>query len=84
MTVSLEQDVQVIRLRFTTVREVPMTTIGWMILSSQGTDGYNFIHFGMIQVAAKPLTRLGWLLLESYQSVWNYSPWFRVWVMVRL
>ncbi|RVW18649.1 Enzymatic polyprotein [Vitis vinifera] len=22
-------------------------------------DGYNFIHFGMIQVAAKPLTRLG-------------------------
>ena len=22
-------------------------------------DHYNFIHFGMIQVAAKPLTRLG-------------------------
>ena len=46
MSVSLEYDDQVIRL-----------------LDSKSIEkhkrDYNFIHFGMIQVAAKPLTRLG-------------------------
>ena len=46
MLVSLEQDDQVIRL-----------------LDSKSVEkhkrDYNFIHFGMIQVAAKPLKRLG-------------------------
>ena len=45
-TISLEQDNQVIRL-----------------LDSKSIErhkrDYNFIHFGMIQVAAKPLTRIG-------------------------
>ena len=45
-SVSLEQDDQVIRL-----------------LESKSIErhkkDYNFIHFGMIQVAAKPLTRIG-------------------------
>ncbi|RVW43531.1 hypothetical protein CK203_100889 [Vitis vinifera] len=47
MTVSLEQDDQVIRL------------LDNRSVEKHKKDGYNFIHFGMIQVAAKPLTRLG-------------------------
>ncbi|KAL6316353.1 hypothetical protein AAG906_017990 [Vitis piasezkii] len=47
MTVSLEQDDQVIRL------------LDKVSIDKHKRDGYNFIHFGMIQVAAKPLTRLG-------------------------
>ena len=47
MSVSLEQDDQVIRLSDNRSVE------------KHKKDGYNFIHFGMIQVAAKPLTRLG-------------------------
>ncbi|RVW24587.1 Enzymatic polyprotein [Vitis vinifera] len=46
MTVSLEQDDQVIRL------------LDNRSVEKHKKDGYNFIHFGMIQVAAKPLTRL--------------------------
>ncbi|RVW83333.1 hypothetical protein CK203_038862 [Vitis vinifera] len=45
--VSLEQDDQVIRL------------LDNRSVEKHKKDGYNFIHFGMIQVAAKPLTRLG-------------------------
>ncbi|KAL6332367.1 hypothetical protein AAG906_004937 [Vitis piasezkii] len=44
---SLEQDDQVIRL------------LDNRSIEKHKRDGYNFIHFGMIQVAAKPLTRLG-------------------------
>ncbi|KAL6313388.1 hypothetical protein AAG906_001100 [Vitis piasezkii] len=47
MTVSLEQDDQVIRL------------LDKVSIDKHKRNGYNFIHFGMIQVAAKPLTRLG-------------------------
>ncbi|RVW78541.1 hypothetical protein CK203_049800 [Vitis vinifera] len=47
MSVSLEQDDQVIRL------------LDNRSVDKHKKDGYNFIHFGMIQVAAKPLTRLG-------------------------
>ena len=47
MSVSLGQDDQVIRL------------LGNKSIEKYKTDGYNFMHFGMIQVAAKPLTRLG-------------------------
>ena len=47
MSVSLEQDDQVIRL------------LDNRSIEKHKRDGYNFIHFGMIQVAAKPLTRLG-------------------------
>ena len=47
MTVSLEQDDQVIRL------------LDNRSVEKHKKDGYNFIHFGMIQVTAKPLTRLG-------------------------
>ncbi|WJZ85701.1 hypothetical protein VitviT2T_005221 [Vitis vinifera] len=47
MIVSLEQDDQVIRL------------LDNRSVEKHKKDGYNFIHFGMIQVAAKPLTRLG-------------------------
>ena len=47
MSVSLEQDYQVIRL------------LDNRSIDKHKKDGYNFIHFGMIQVAAKPLTRLG-------------------------
>ena len=47
MSVSLEQDDQVIRL------------LDNRSIDKHKKDGYNFIHFGMIQVAAKPLTRLG-------------------------
>ncbi|WJZ90314.1 hypothetical protein VitviT2T_009466 [Vitis vinifera] len=47
MSVSLEQDDQVIRL------------LDNRSVEKHKKDGYNFIHFGMIQVAAKPLTRLG-------------------------
>ncbi|KAL6327887.1 hypothetical protein AAG906_027285 [Vitis piasezkii] len=46
MSVSLEQDDQVIRL------------LDNRSVEKHKKDGYNFIHFGMIQVAAKPLTRL--------------------------
>ncbi|WJZ92657.1 hypothetical protein VitviT2T_011641 [Vitis vinifera] len=45
--ISLEQDDQVIRL------------LDNRSVEKHKKDGYNFIHFGMIQVAAKPLTRLG-------------------------
>ena len=47
MLVSLEQDDQVIRL------------LDSKSIDKHKKDGYNFIHFGMIQVSAKPLTRLG-------------------------
>ena len=47
MSVSLEQDDQVIRL------------LDSKSIEKHKKDGYNFIHFGMIQVVAKPLTRLG-------------------------
>ncbi|KAL6318639.1 hypothetical protein AAG906_000717 [Vitis piasezkii] len=47
MSVSLEQDDQVIRL------------LDNISVEKHKKNGYNFIHFGMIQVAAKPLTRLG-------------------------
>ncbi|KAL6318568.1 hypothetical protein AAG906_000646 [Vitis piasezkii] len=47
MSVRLEQDDQVIRL------------LDSKSIEKHKKDGYNFIHFGMIQVAAKPLTRLG-------------------------
>ena len=47
MSVSLEQDDQVIRL------------LDNRSVDKHKKDGYNFIHLGMIQVAAKPLTRLG-------------------------
>ncbi|KAL6336194.1 hypothetical protein AAG906_011076 [Vitis piasezkii] len=46
MTVSLEQDDQVIRL------------LDKVSVDKHKRNGYNFIHFGMVQVAAKPLTRL--------------------------
>ena len=48
MSVSLEQDDQVIRL------------LDNRSVEKHKKDGYNFIHFGMIQVAAKPLTQT-WL-----------------------
>ena len=47
MSVNLEQDDQVIRL------------LDSKSIDKHKKDGYNFIHFGMIQVSAKPLTRLG-------------------------
>ena len=47
MSVSLEQDDRVIRL------------LNNKSIEKHKKDDYNFIHFGMIQVAAKPLTRLG-------------------------
>ena len=47
MPVSLEQDDQVIRL------------LDSKSIEKHKKDGYNFIHFGMIQVTAKPLTILG-------------------------
>ena len=47
MSVSLEQDDQVIRL------------LDSDSIKKHKKDGCYFIHFGMIQVAAKPLTRLG-------------------------
>ena len=47
MSVSLEKDDQVIRL------------LDSKSIEKHKKDGYNFIHFSMIQVAAKPLTRLG-------------------------
>ena len=47
MLVSLEHDDQVIRL------------LDSKSVEKHKKDHYNFIHFGMIQVAAKPLTRLG-------------------------
>ncbi|KAL6347349.1 hypothetical protein AAG906_016822 [Vitis piasezkii] len=47
MSVSLEQDDQVIRL------------LDNKSIDKHKKNGYNFIHFGMIQVATKPLTRLG-------------------------
>ena len=47
MSISLEQDDQVIRL------------LDSKPVEKNKKDHYNFIHFGMIQVAAKPLTRLG-------------------------
>ena len=47
MSVSLEQDDQVIRL------------LDNRSVEKHKKDDYNFIHFGMIQIAAKPLTRLG-------------------------
>ena len=47
MSVSLEQDDQVIRL------------LDSKSIEKHKKDHYNFIHFGMIQVTAKTLTRLG-------------------------
>nr|CAN74115.1 hypothetical protein VITISV_036746 [Vitis vinifera] len=47
MSISLEQDDQVIRL------------LDSKPVEKNKKDHYNFIHFGMIQVVAKPLTRLG-------------------------
>ncbi|WKA03382.1 hypothetical protein VitviT2T_021494 [Vitis vinifera] len=47
MSISLEQDNQIIRL------------LDGNSIDKHKKDGYNFIHFGMIQVAVKPLTRLG-------------------------
>ena len=47
MLISLEQDEEVIRL------------LDSKSIDKHKKDGYNFIHFGMIQVVAKPLTRLG-------------------------
>ena len=47
MSVNLEQDDQVIRL------------LDNRSVEKHKKDGYNFIHFGMIQVVVKPLTRLG-------------------------
>ena len=47
MSISLEQDDQVI------------TLLDNKSIEKHKKDGYNFIHFGMIQVVAKPLTRLG-------------------------
>ena len=47
MSVNLEQDDQVIRL------------LDNKSIEKHKKDGYNFIHFGMIQVVAKPLIRLG-------------------------
>ena len=47
MSVSLEQDDQVIRL------------LDSKSVEKHKKDKYNFVHFGMIQVAAKHLTRLG-------------------------
>ena len=47
VSVSLEQDNQIIRL------------LDGNSIDKHKKDGYSFIHFGMIQVAAKPLTRLG-------------------------
>ena len=47
MSVNLEQDDQVIRL------------LDSKSIDKHKKDGYNFMHFGMTQVAAKPLTRLG-------------------------
>ena len=47
MSVSLEQDDQVIRL------------LDSKSVEKHKKDHYNFIHFGMIQAATKPLTRLG-------------------------
>ena len=46
MLVSLEQDNQIIRL------------LDSKSIEKHKKDKYNFVHFGMIQVAAKPLTRL--------------------------
>ena len=47
MSVSLEQDNQIIRL------------LDSKSIEKHKKDKYNFINFGMIQVAVKPLTRLG-------------------------
>ena len=47
MSVSLEQDNQIIRL------------LDSKSIEKHKKDHYNFIHFGMIQVTVKPLTRLG-------------------------
>ena len=47
MLVSLEQDNQIIRL------------LDSKSIEKHKKDKYNFINFGMIQVAVKPLTRLG-------------------------
>ena len=60
MSVSLEQDNQIIRL------------LDSKFIDKHKKDGYNFIHFGMIQVAAKPLTRLG-LNTSIVMCLWYQS-----------
>ena len=67
MSVSLEQYDQVIRL------------LDSKSVEKHKKDHYKFIHFGMIQVAAKPLTRLG-LNTSIVMCLWYQSHGKGSWV----